>query len=370
MPVSRIFSLSLTILLSLHLLAEARADDLKDIAKQASQGQQSAALDRINAYLSKNPKDVQAMFIRGVIFAEQNRRDEAIKAFTEITEKHPNLPEPYNNLAVLYADQGQFDKARKALETAIKTHPSYATAHENLGDIYARMASEAYDKALQLDNGNARAQNKLAMIKDLFSTGSKPTMLAEKSPEPVKDMSKTEKLPPASPIRPAEPKMADSKASDTKISEAKPIVATKPVEAAKPEPIKKAEPAKLETEKPATDNGAASEKELIAAVNGWAKAWSSKNVDKYLASYADSFQTPNGEARQQWEQARRERISKPARISVELSNIRVSMDNGSQAKVSFKQRYQAGGTSMRASKSLMMKKVKGNWLIEQELTDR
>ena len=374
MPVSRIFSLSLTILLSLHLLAEARADDLKDIAKQASQGQQSAALDRINAYLSKNPKDVQAMFIRGVIFAEQNRRDEAIKAFTEITEKHPNLPEPYNNLAVLYADQGQFDKARKALETAIRTHPSYATAHENLGDIYARMASEAYDKALQLDNGNARAQNKLAMIKDLFSTGSKPTMLAEKSPDPAKETSKTDKLPPASPIRAAEPKPADTKTAE----------AVKPVESSKPEPIKKAEttkvepgkaePAKLESAKssagkPAADNESA-EKDLIAAVNAWAKAWSSKNVDKYLASYADSFQTPNGEARQQWAQTRRDRISKPARISVELSNIRVSMDNDSLAKVSFKQRYQAGGTSMRASKSLVMKKIKGHWLIEQELTDR
>lgn len=373
MPVPRILSISLTILLSLHLLADARAEDLKDIAKQASQGQQSAALDRINSYLGKNPNDVQALFIRGVILAEQGRRDDAIKAFTEITEKHPGLPEPYNNLAVLYADQGQYEKARKALETAIKTHPSYATAHENLGDIYARMASEAYDKALQLDNGNSRAQNKLALIKDLFSTGSstsKPTILAGKSPEPVKDLgkpeNKTDKSSPTQPIRPAEPKVTEP---------------AKPVESGKPEPIKKAEPVKAEPVKPepvkveekpaqspATDNGA--EKDVTAAVNTWAKAWSSKNVDKYLASYAAGFQTPNGESRQDWEQTRRERINKPARISVELSNIRVKLENSDQAKVSFKQRYQAGGTSMRASKSLIMKKIKGNWLIEQELTDR
>jgi tetratricopeptide (TPR) repeat protein len=367
MPVPRILCISLTILLSLHLLTDARAEDLKDIAKQASQGQQSAALDRINSYLAKNPNDVQALFIRGVILAEQGRRDDAIKAFTDITEKHPGLPEPYNNLAVLYADQGQYDKARKALETAIKTHPSYATAHENLGDIYARMASEAYDKALQLDNGNSRAQNKLALIKDLFSTGSstsKPTMLAGKSSDQAKDISKPEKSSPAQPIKPAEPKITDP---------------AKPAELSKPEPIKKAEPAKVEPVKPepakleerqtpAIDNAA--EKDVTAAVNAWAKAWSSKNVDKYLASYASGFQTPNGESRQEWEQTRRERINKPARISVELSNIRVKLENGEQAKVSFKQRYQAGGTSMRASKSLAMKKIKGNWLIEQELTDR
>jgi tetratricopeptide (TPR) repeat protein len=376
MPVSRIFTISLTMLFTLHLMADVRADDLKEISKQASQGQQAAALERINNYLSKNPKDVQAMFIRGVILAEQGRRDDAIKAFTEITEKHPGLPEPYNNLAVLYADKGEFDKARKALETAIRTHPSYATAHENLGDIYARMASEAYDKALQLDNGNSRAQSKLAMIRDLFSTStSKPTMLASKSPEAAKETAKSDKMAPAQPIRPAEVKPADPKptapvttAQTSKSDPSKP-------EPAKPEPIKKAEPvkpepAKAEPEKSVADAGAASDKEVTVAVNAWAKAWSSKNVDRYLASYADSFQTPNGESRQQWEQTRRERINKPAKITVELSNIRVRMEDGNQAKVSFKQRYQAGGTSMRASKSLIMKKVKGNWMIEQELTDR
>jgi len=54
-------------------------------------------------------------------------------------------------IAVLYAGQGQYEKARQALEMAIRTHPSYATAHENLGDVYAKLASQAYDKALSLD---------------------------------------------------------------------------------------------------------------------------------------------------------------------------------------------------------------------------
>src|SRR6185436_6783162 len=83
---------------------------------------------------------------------------------------------------VLYASQGQYDKARKSIEMAIRTHPSYAIAHENLGDVYAKMASEAYDKALQLDRGNAAAQTKLAMIKDLFSGSVVP---GKGSPEPI-----------------------------------------------------------------------------------------------------------------------------------------------------------------------------------------
>src|SRR4030067_195207 len=63
----------------------------------------------------------------------------------------------------------RFSCARLALEKAIRTHPSYTTAHENLGDIYAKMASQAYDRALQLDRSNTATQTKLAMIQDLFA---------------------------------------------------------------------------------------------------------------------------------------------------------------------------------------------------------
>ena len=303
------------------------ADELKDISKMAENGQQAAALERINTYLAANPKDAQAMFMKGIILAESNKRDDAIKAFTDLTEKYPNLPEPYNNLAVLYADAGQYDKAKNALETAIKTHPSYATAHENLGDIYARMASEAYDKALQLDSGNSRAQSKLAMIKDLF--GNKTSVAAK----PV-DTSKAAKT------------------------------ATMPIRAAD----KKVEPVKVaDAEKPKADTGTGDEKTIIEAVNSWAKAWSAKDLDKYFNSYADSFKPAKGESHKAWEQTRRDRISKPSSISVDINNPKVTLDGADSAKVNFKQSYRADGKPIRTEKTLMMKKVGGVWLIQQEI---
>ena len=295
----------------------AHADELKDISQLADQGQTAVALDRVNTFIAANPKNAQALFMKGVLLAEQGRRDEAIKTFTDVTEKFPNLPEPYNNLAVLYADQGQFDKARKALETAIKTHPSYATAHENLGDIYARMASEAYDKALQLDTNNARAQGKLSLIKDLFGTGNKTTIAAAK--EPAKNAA-----------RPTETKKTDV----------------------------------VVTDKPANTNEA-----ITSAVNRWAQAWSDKNVDQYLSSYSDSFKPAKGQSRQAWEQQRRDRISKPSKISVELSNLNVSSSDNNAAKVKFKQSYRADGKPIRTNKTLIMKKVGDNWLIDQEIAD-
>ncbi|MBY0438922.1 MAG: tetratricopeptide repeat protein, partial [Burkholderiales bacterium] len=151
----------------------ARADDLSDVQALVKQGNLTQATERLNVFLAKNPKDARGRFLRGLILTEQKRPADAIRVFLALTEDFPELPEPYNNLAVLYAAQGQFDRARQMLESAIRTHPSYATAHENLGDIYAKMASEAYDRALQLDRSNVAVQTKLALIRELFSTNPK-----------------------------------------------------------------------------------------------------------------------------------------------------------------------------------------------------
>ncbi len=328
MPLSRALPHALLLLVSVFVFGVAQADDLKDIAQLANQGQQAAALEKINTYIAANPKDVQAQFIKGVILAEQNRRDEAIKIFTDITTKNPNLPEPHNNLAVLYAEQGQYDKARKALENAIKTHPSYATAHENLGDIYARMASEAYDKALQLDSGNTRAQNKLALIRDLFSSTKKPVMSASRP--------------------------ATKPATPVKLTDVKP--AAKPAEA----------PSAPAAAPASTD----ASPQITAAVEKWAKAWTDQDVEGYLASYSSSFKTPKGESRSAWENLRRDRISSPKSINVEISNIKISMDSNTQAQVTFKQNYRASHLSQRTGKTLVMTNTNGQWLIEQEIAQR
>src|SRR3989338_1694423 len=151
----------------------AHADDIEEANKLFKQGQHNQALVKVNGFLAEKPKDAQARFLKGLILTEQGKTTDAVKMFSALTEDYPELPEPYNNLAVLYASQGQYDKAKLALEMAIRTHPNYAPAHENLGDIYAKMASQAYDRALQLDRSNTATQTKLAMIQDLFAGGTR-----------------------------------------------------------------------------------------------------------------------------------------------------------------------------------------------------
>ncbi len=152
-------------------ITTAHADEYGDVSELLRVGRLNEAITKADSYLAVKPSDPQMRFLKGMIQRNSGQLSEAIATFTSLTQDYPELPEPYNNLAVLYAGQNQFDKARAALEMAIRTNPSYATAHENLGDVYARLASEAYRKALQLDSSNTTLQPKLALIRELFRPG-------------------------------------------------------------------------------------------------------------------------------------------------------------------------------------------------------
>ena len=147
------------------------ADDYSEVSRLTRAGQLAEALARADRYLATKPRDPQMRFLKGVTQTEAGRKAEAIETFTSLTQEYPELPEPYNNLAVLYAGQREFDKARNALESAIRTNPGYATAHENLGDVYAQLASQSYGRAQQLDGSNTSVRPKLALIRQLLSTG-------------------------------------------------------------------------------------------------------------------------------------------------------------------------------------------------------
>jgi tetratricopeptide (TPR) repeat protein len=151
----------------------ATADEYTDVSQLMRSGKTSEALAKIELQLVTRPRDPQMRFFKGLIQRDTGKQIEAISTFTALTEEYPELPEPYNNLAVLYAAQNQFDRARVALEMALKNNPRYAVAYENLGDVHARLAAEAYDKALQIDAASSSVLPKLKIVRELFSLTSK-----------------------------------------------------------------------------------------------------------------------------------------------------------------------------------------------------
>ena len=283
-------------------------------------------------------------FLKGVIQRTSGKQPEAIATFTKLTEDYPELPEPYNNLAVLYAGLGQYDKARSALEMAIRTNPSYATAHENLGDVYARLASQAYNKALQLDTDNSAVPPKLAIIREVF----KPN-LSNPKPAPV---SAAKPVPAATPTpAPAVPTPAPQAAT--------PVPAPAVVAATTPPPVTPKAPAKDNSSKDAAD--------VQAAVEAWAKAWSNKNMAGYLGAYSKAFDPTGKLSRSAWEQDRRDRIVGKSTITVKLENLTVKV-SGNQAVVKFRQSYRADALSVSSRKTLDMVKTGDQWQIVKEST--
>ncbi|WP_228534928.1 nuclear transport factor 2 family protein [Noviherbaspirillum malthae] len=363
-------SIVLSGLLAALCAAPVLADDAADINKLMRAGQYGEALGKVDASLARTPRDAQLRFLKGVILAEQNKSAEAIAVFSKLTEDHPTLPEPYNNLAVLYAASGQYDKARAALDSAIRTNPTYATAYENLGDVHAKLASQAYDKALQLDSGNSAAKSKLTLMRSLVSVNGlagnvKPSAIPQKQPEPI-----VASAPKPAPAPAATPAPAPAPAPVPAAKPAEQVAAAKPVPA-KPEKQDKQEKQEAAKEskpaaKPAPDNNGERD-DVIDAVRDWAKAWSAQDVKGYLAAYGSDFQVPNGQARKAWEEERRSRIAGKGRINVKIESPQVSV-SGNTATVKFRQVYLSDQLTANTRKTLVLTKQAGKWKIKQEST--
>ena len=334
----------------------AHADEYEDVSQLLRAGKMTEAANKADTFLTGKPRDPQMRFLKGVIQRNAGKQAEAILIFTKLTEDYPELPEPYNNLAVLYAGQNQFDKARAALEMAIRTNPSYATAHENLGDVYARLASQAYNKALQLDSGNAAVPPKLALIREVF----KPNLKLQPAASA-----------PAAATTPATPTLSVAKLPATVVAVTAPVTAplapvaptklvAKPAMATPVAPT----PAVAPVQPVVSENAV---RDVETAVQAWAKSWASKDMTNYLGAYGKEFNPPGKQTRSAWEQERRNRIVGKNNISVKLENLQVTV-NVNKAVAKFRQDYHANSLAVSSRKTLDLVKTGDRWLIVKEST--
>jgi tetratricopeptide (TPR) repeat protein len=385
-------------LLAALLANPAFADESVEVSNLVRAGEYAAALGKADSFLARHPRDAQMRFLKGVILTEQNKSAEAIALFTKLTEDFPTLPEPYNNLAVLYAAAGHYDKARAALDKAIHTNPAYATAYENLGDIHAKLASQAYDKALQLNTDNSDAKSKLTLVRSLVANtaaGVSPKVTAAPNASaairPVPTASAPAAASADSKVAAAQPSSgvglgvafppvtfpsvtfpAPTNGSAELTGNAQPtakpspatIAASAPVAPAPLSPVAGIEP------KPApglAPGGNTDRDAVLNAVNGWASAWSTKNVKGYLGFYANDFETPGGLSRKAWVEERRSRIAGKGRINIKVESPQVAV-NGNTATVKFRQMYVSDRLKVSSRKTLVLTRHGSNWQIKQERT--
>jgi tetratricopeptide (TPR) repeat protein len=376
----------LTLGLSSALTLQA-ATPPQDSIKQAIQsGQLDQALKLVQQEKQNAPKDVQLRFLEGVIQAQQGQTDKAIDTFKKLTESNPDLSEAYNNLGVLYAAKGKLEDSRANLEKALQTHPSYAAAHRNLSDVQSQLAKQTYAKALQVDGKVKNNAPQLTLLGSIDQSKRPPVVAQANVPaaaptapatatQPGSESSKTAPVgaaapvtpqtnapavPPATPVpavvKPAVPAAPAATASVPAAT--KPAAPTASVVTPPPKPEPKKDDAQQKQAK--TD-----QTDVRNAISVWAKAWSQKDMNRYLAAYGSSFSPPDKMTRAKWESDRRVRILSKKTISVDVNNLKIEVA-GSKATARFQQIYESDNFKGNSHKTLEMVKQGDRWLITRE----
>lgn len=316
-------------------LGVASASALQDAQRYFESGDHRQALASVDTILAKQPDNPEARFLKGIILVQQGEDDRAIEVFTRLTREYPELPEPYNNLAVIYASRGDYDHAQESLKAALKTHPSYTTAYVNLGDIYAKLASEAYQQALELDKRDSRKiKIKLALINKLL---------------PVESVARAS----AQEIAQIEEK-AVARQPAVKVARKDKAVATKSA-------VKVVEKDKVVVTKPVVSN----KDDVIETIKNWARAWSSQKVEDYLSYYDQGFKPVSGTALV-WRKQRYIRLNKPGYIRVTLPGIKVVNISNRTAEVHIKQVYESDTYRDVTLKRIELRRRNNGWKIYRE----
>jgi len=110
------------------------------------------------------------------------------------------------------------------------------------------------------------------------------------------------------------------------------------------------------------------ESAIINTLEQWAREWSRQNVNGYIAHYASSFISENGQDIQAWREYRAPRISSPEWIEVEITDLEIEFTDANNAQADFRQIYDASNYSDESFKRLILIRESDEWKIHRELS--
>lgn len=351
-----------------HALGSSPAEGIRQALVS---GQLEQASKLVLQEKQRQPQDTEIRFLEGVIQAQQGQTDKAIETFRKLVESSPGLVEAHNNLGVLYASKGRLEDARKALEAGMLANASYAALHRNLADVQSQLVKQTYAKALQVDSKSRSAVAQLSLLASMQSRASGPSVEAL---PPVTAAASRPQPTPAAPVASVAP--SASAASAAAVSPPAPTtrpaasaaapLASMPTGQTVAEAAQTTRPSAEVRPKPSASVADAAEAEAVrSAVLAWAKAWSRRDMNEYLQSYASNFVPAERLSRSQWEAERKQRILSKKSISVEIRQLKVKVEDKT-ATVQFQQVYSSDNFTGTSRKTLEMVKQGGRWLIVRE----
>ncbi|WP_432470752.1 L,D-transpeptidase Cds6 family protein [Amphritea sp. HPY] len=392
------------------------ADELKQANQLQTQGNHQAAFDQVNNYLVTNPKDPNGWLLYGISLMDQNKLDAAANVFSKLIKLYPNAPEPYNNLAAIYAKKGDNDKAVDTLLQAFNTHPSYAQVQQNLKTVYATLATQAYNRALDLDEGSSAGAPQLAILDQVYqqpvlpektTSTAAPTLgttlsstitssvtqdTAQKPAKLVIEERKVSEgtIPVLEEDTPAKPQpivnvVAKTAATNEEVTEDAGTIkgnAAHEVAAAIDPALQAAETQRQNQQQQTTSPAAqvasqqaANADDLLSETNvqqihdlisQWAKSWSDQDVDRYISFYTEQYQPDNKVSNKQWRWGRNQRLNKPKYIKVAISDISLAAMPEGRIRTVFLQSYESNTFSDSVYKTLIFVTQNGEWKIAAE----
>ncbi len=121
------------------------------------------------ATIDRNPDCWLAHNNLGLISAEREHFDEAIREYRAALAIDRRQAEPHYNLGLALASLGQLDEAAQEYRQALESKPNHAEAHNNLGNVLlirgqTEEAIAEYRLALELNPENEEAHYNLAVV--------------------------------------------------------------------------------------------------------------------------------------------------------------------------------------------------------------
>ena len=112
-----------------------------------------------------------------------------------------------------------------------------------------------------------------------------------------------------------------------------------------------------------------SQKLLGAALDGWRQAWESRDTERYLKFYAPMFKASIDSSHEKWLARRRLRISEKKRISVGVSDVKLTFRDATHATTLFQQKYGSDIYNDTVLKTLNWEFIDGQWHITVEIPE-
>lgn len=296
-------------------------------------------------------KSVELMFFQCLVLAKQNNTPKAVSCFSDVVKADPALIEAYNNLGVLYASMGQDEEAKAWFEKGLERQQAVKTLHANLSNLQASMSRKAYARALMADSPQKTAAPKLTLLANVPASASR--VLPRNDAEPAT----------ASVSVPSTTASAPLNTSKTRSAQTDGRTADQVAEAARTEAASKPQ------REPESANGntvdAATKDQIRKFIDQWAKSWSDRDVQGYLAAYTERFSASKHQSHAQWKLERTERIMNRQFIKVTISNMTFENKDGKHI-IRFTQSYESDLLKSINRKKMTLANEQGQWKIQQE----